>query len=113
MNTLLEYLNNFGVHVDTPLPPLVNLALIFLILSVMSFLSVINIAIYLLSIYIVSDERLLRKIPSKYIYIHKILNYYKNIRIILIISEVIILLFCLSIMIYLNFIFVSLYIHIN
>ena len=113
MNTLLEYLNNFGVHVDTPLPPLVNLSLIFIILSVISLLSVINITIYLLSIYILSNERILSKIPSKYGYIHKLLKYYKNIRIFFILIEVIILLFSLCVIIYLNYILVSPFIHIN
>ena len=74
---------------DSPLPPLIQLSLIFIILSVISLLSVINISIYLLSIYILSNERILSKIPSKYGSIHKLLKYYKNIRINFIIIELI------------------------
>ena len=109
----LEYLKYLGIQLDSPLPPLVNLSLIFIILSVISLLSVINISIYLLSIYIVSDERILSRIPSKYLYIHKLLKYYKNIRIFFILIEVIILLFSLCVIIYLNYILVSPFIHIN
>ena len=109
----LEYLKYLGIQLDSPLPPLVNLSLIFIILSVISLLSVINISIYLLSIYILSDKRILSKIPSKYVYIHKLLNFYKNIRIFYILIEVILLLFCICIIIYLNYILVYPYIHIN
>ena len=113
MNLYLEYLKYLGIQMDSPLPPLVNLSLIFLILSVISLLSVINISIYLLSIYMLSDERILSKIPSKYVYIHKILKYYKNIRMFYILLEVIVLLFSICVIIYLNYILVSPYIHIN
>ena len=113
MNILLEYLNIFGIYVDEPLPAIVTLSLSFLVLSMISLLNVINIGIYLLSIYIVSNERFLSKIPGKYVYIHKLLKYYKNIRIIFIIYEVILLLMCLSIIIYLNYSLVSPFIHIK
>ena len=46
----------------------------------------------------------------KYTYIHKMLNFYKNIRIAFIIYEVIFLLVCLSIMFYISYGLVSFYV---
>ena len=64
---------------------------------------------YLLSIYIVSQEWFLNKIPKKYPYLHKIILFYKNIRIAYIIYEVLFLLFLLFIMIGISYGLVSYY----
>ena len=64
---------------------------------------------YLLSIYIVSQEWFLNKIPKKYPYLHKIILFYKNIRIAYIIYEVLFLLFLLIIMIGISYGLVSFY----
>ena len=69
--------------------------------------------IYLGSIYIVSNEKLLNKIPKNYVYVHKILHYYKNIKVFYIITEFLLLLICLFIMIWVGYSLVSFYIHIK
>ena len=81
MEKLLELLQILGVYVDDSAPPIVMLSLYFLVSSCFILLNVINICIYLLSIYIVSNERVLSKIPDRYVYVHKLLKFYKNIRI--------------------------------
>lgn len=111
MKNLFEWLNTFGIYVDESAPPIVLLALYYLILSVFILLNVINIIMYLLSIYIVSHEKFLSKIPVKYIYIHKFILFYKKIRISFIIYETILLLICLIIMISISYGLVSFYIH--
>ena len=78
MEKLLELLQILGVYVDDSAPPIVMLSLYFLVSSCFILLNVINICIYLLSIYIVSNEKLLNKIPSTYTYVH---NSYVIIRI--------------------------------
>lgn len=110
MKNLFEWLNTFGIYVDESAPPIVLLALYYLILSVFILLNVINI-IYLLSLYIVTHEKFLSKIPVKYIYIHKFILFYKKIRISFIIYETILLLICLIIMISISYGLVSFYIH--
>ena len=113
MKNLIELLNTLGFHIDEPLPAIVMLCLSFLVLLCLSLLNVINICFYLLSIYIVSHDKFLSKIPQKYVFIHKFLIFYKNIRISFIFYEFIILLLCLSIMTYGCYNIVSFYIHIK
>ena len=113
MKGLIEFLNTFGIHVDNKTPDVIILSGYFLILSVLVLLNVINIMFYLGSIYIVSNEKLLNKIPRKYAYVHKFLFYYKNIRVFYIISEFVLLLICLFIMIWVSYSLVSFYIHIK
>ena len=93
------------------MPPIVLLAMFYLLVSIFMLVNVINIIIYLVSIYIVSNEYLLNKIPVNYYYIHKLIKYYKNIRIGFIIFEFILLLICLIFMIIISYGFVSIYIH--
>ena len=105
---LLEpVLKNLGIPVDFILEGevsyLVLLCLYYFIMSTFVLLNVLNICFYLLSIYIVNHEKFLSKIPSNYVYVHRLLNYYKNIRITFIIIETIMLLFCLIIMIGLSY----------
>ena len=105
---LLEpVLKNLGMTVDFILEGevsyLVLLCLYYFIMSTFVLLNVLNISMYLLSIYIVSDERFLSKIPAKYVRIHKLLIFYKNIRVAYIVYEVILMLICLIIMISLSY----------
>ena len=113
MKDLLVFLNTYGLYLDESAPSIVLLAFYFLILSIFMLLNVINIGIYLLSIFIVSHEKFLNKIPSKYVYIHKLIIYYKNIRIGYILFEGVLLIFCLCLMIYICYGLVSFYIHIK
>ena len=75
------------------------LNLYYFIISSIALLNVLNICFYLLSIYIVNNENILRLIPAKYVYLHKILKFYKNIRIGFIVFESVLLIFCLIVMI--------------
>ena len=115
---LLEPVLNFlGIPVDIILEGevsyLVLLCLYYFIMSTFVLLNLLNISMYLLSIYIVSHERFLSMIPERYNYIHRMLNFYKNIRIGYIIFEVILLLSALIIMIALSYGLVSFYIEIR
>lgn len=113
MEIITEILNFVGLRLDESTPDIVKFCLFFLILSCFIFLNVLNISIYLISIYIVSHEKFLRLIPENYSYIHKIITYYKNIRIGFIIFEFILLFFALFIMISISYGIVSYYIHIK
>ena len=115
---LLEpVLKVLGIPVDLILEGevsyLVLLCLYYFIMSTFVLLNVLNICFYLLSIYIVSHEKFLSKIPVKYVRIHKLINFYKNIRISFIIIETIMLLFCLIIMIGLSYGLLSFFLTIN
>lgn len=72
MEGIIKFLSLFCIHFDSNTPDFIILAGYFLILSVFILLNVVNIMIYLLSIYIVSNEKFLNKIPSKYVYVHKL-----------------------------------------
>ena len=109
MTDLLELLKHYGVYLDESVSGFMELIFFFLVLSVFMLLNVVNITIYLVSIYILSNEKILSKIPSKYVYIHKIIKFNKKINIGLIIFEVLILLFCLIVMFSLSFGIVSVY----
>ena len=113
MEKLLEFLKTYGFYLDESAPSIVLLALYFLMLSIFMLLNVINIGIYLVSIFIVSHEKFLSKIPENYVYIHKLIKFYKNIRIGYIIFEGVLLIFCLCLMIYICYGLVSFYIHIK
>ena len=52
MKNLLDLLSSVGIYVDDSAPPIVMLSLYFLVSSCFILLNVINICIYLLSIYI-------------------------------------------------------------
>ena len=111
MKDLFELIKHYGVYLDESASSFIVLLFYFLILSVFMLLNVINISIYLLSIYIFSNEKVLNKIPVKYARIHKLITTYKNIRVAYIIFEGILLYFCLFIMISISYGLVSFYIH--
>ena len=81
MINLIDLLEKTGLQLDDNAPTVIKMSLYFLILSLFILSNVVNIMIYLLSIYIVSHEKFLNKIPSKYKFIHKYLIFYKNIRV--------------------------------
>ena len=110
METMIAYLNYFGIQVDNNTPDFVILCGYFLVLSVLILINILNIMFYLGSIYILSQEKILNKIPSRYTFVHKFINYYKNIRVIYIIIEFIFVLITLFIMICFTYGIVSLYI---
>lgn len=109
MKNLFEFINTFGIPVDESTPVIIVFAGYYFILSVGVLLNVLNICIYLLSLYILSNEKLLSKISSKYVFIHKIILFYKKTRIGFIVFEVVFLLFCLFLMIGISYGLVSFY----
>ena len=114
MKNLIDFLSLFGfsVEVEESVSGIVTIFLSFLVLSLIVLLNIINICFYLLSIYIVSHEKFLSKIPIRYVRLHNMIRFYKNIRISLIIYEFIILFICLLIMISISYGTVYIYIHI-
>lgn len=109
MKNLLEFINAFGIPVDESTPIIILFAAYYFILSMGVLLNVLNICIYLLSLYILSNEKVLSMISSKYVFIHKIILFYKKTRIGFIVFEVILLLFCLFLMIGISYGLVSFY----
>ena len=79
MEIITHILDYYGFGWDPSAPALVKVCLFNLILLSLVLFNVINICVYLISIYIVSHEKFLSKIPSNYVYVHRLLNYYKNI----------------------------------
>ena len=110
MQNLLEFFNAVGINVDNSAPFIIKYSLFFLFLNCLVLFNVINISLYLLSIYIYSNEWILSKIPNNYTYVHKLLNFYKNIRLIFIIIELIFLLIAIMIMMSVSYGLVYLYI---
>ena len=113
MKNLLEFINYFGISVNETTPDIVIFAGYYLILSVFILLNVFNISMYLLSIYILSHEKILYKIPEKYVFILKFITFYKNIRIGFIIFELFLLLTGLLIMISVSYGIVSFYLNLK
>jgi hypothetical protein len=113
MDFITEILNIVGLRLDENTPEIVKFCLIFLILSCFILLNVVNIGIYLLSIFILSHDKILSKIPINYKFIHKGINYYKNIRIGFIVFEFILLVIALFILIIFSYGIVSYYLHIK
>ena len=111
MEFVNQVLTLLGLTVDESAPGIIRFCLYFLILSCLVLLNVINISFYLLSIYILSNEKVLKKIPVEYTRIHKLIRSYKNIRVGYIIFEGILLYFCLFLMISITYGLVSFYIH--
>ena len=109
MKDLFEILNSIGIYFDTDAPFEAKLSFFFLVLSVFLLLNVVNIIIYLISIYIVNHEKFLNLIPMRYNFIHRILRFYTKVRISFIILEFIFLLICLIIMISVSYGLVSIY----
>ena len=113
MKNLLEFINYFGISVNETTPDIVIFAGYYLILSVFILLNVFNISMYLLSIYILSHEKILYKISEKYGFILKFITFYKNIRIGFIIFELFLLLTGLLIMISVSYGIVSFYLNLK
>lgn len=70
---------------------------LFCFFACLSLLSVFNICMYLLSLYILSNKEILSKLSEKkkYHYVIKVINYYKGVRIFFIIIELLLLIFSL------------------
>lgn len=104
LEPILNYLG-IPVHIilEGEVSYLVLLCLYYFIMSSFVLFNLLNISMYLLSLYIYTNERIISKIPDKYVRIHKLINFYKNMRIAYIVYEVILMLICLIIMISISY----------
>ena len=109
MSNLIVLFEKTGFILDDNAPTVIKMSLYFLILSLFILSNVVNIMIYLFSIYIVTHEKFLNKIPTKYSFIHKYLIFYKNIRVTFIALEFIFILLALFLIIGLSYGVVSYY----
>ena len=104
LEPILNYLG-IPVHIilEGEVSYLVLLCLYYFIMSSFVLFNLLNISMYLLSLYIYTNKRIISKIPDKYVRIHKLINFYKNMRIAYIVYEVILMLICLIIMISISY----------
>ena len=104
LEPILNYLG-IPVHIilEGEVSYLLLLCLYYFIMSSFVLFNLLNISMYLLSLYIYTNERIISKIPDKYVRIHKLINFYKNMRIAYIVYEVILMLICLIIMISISY----------
>jgi hypothetical protein len=88
----IEILNFLGLNLDPNPNPLVLVISAILFFSLLILLSVVNISIYLLSLYVLDNKlTFLNKYITKYPIIKRILIYYRNSKILFIIIEFFIL----------------------
>lgn len=101
MKNLLDFINLFGIqlNINENTNPIVLIALSYLIFTCIILLSVVNISIYLLSLYIINNNKFLNKIVNKYPLINKIINFYSSTRIGFILFEVVLLFVSMAYMI--------------
>ena len=104
MKNLLDFINLFGIqlNINENTNPIVLIALSYLIFTCIILLSVVNISIYLLSLYIINNNKFLNKIVNKYPFINKIINFYSSTRIGFILLELAFLFFSIGYMIRLS-----------
>ena len=93
MKNFLDFINLFGIqlNINENTNPIVLIALSYLIFTCIILLSVVNISIYLLSLYIINNNKFLNKIVNKYPFINKIINFYSSTRIGFILLELLLL----------------------
>ncbi len=104
MQYILDLLNSFGIqlNINANTNPIVLIALSYLIFTCIILLSVVNISIYLLSLYVLNNSKFLDKIVSKYPLINKLINFYSSTRIGFILLEVVFLMLSIGYMIRLS-----------
>lgn len=100
-NYFTYILQLFGISITENTNPYILLLSVIIFFTFIALLSVLNISIYLFSIYIINTNKVLYNFLSKYPYLLKIVNYYKSSRIVFILIEVLFLLFSLLYIIYL------------
>ena len=57
MDIILELLKTYGIYLDDSASTLIKLALYYLILTIMLLIKIVNICIYLLYIYVLSQKK--------------------------------------------------------
>lgn len=98
----MQFLSSWGIHVNLngSSDPMLVLFCCILALSIVSLISFIQVLFYFLVLYITDHKYIIDKI-SKYIVLVKIMNIYKQTRIVYIIFEVLIFLLCILFIIWL------------
>nr|WVH37930.1 hypothetical protein [Dichomitus squalens] len=83
MQKIFDLLNYFGlpINMSDNTHPLALIALGFLIFNIIALFSLINISVYLISLYLINTNKYIDEISNKYPYIHKIIKFYNNSRI--------------------------------
>lgn len=102
MKEVMEFLSNFGIHVNISesSDPILLLCCSILVLAIVALFSFIQVLLYFGVLYITDHKYIIDKI-SKYSKLVKIMNIYKNTRIGYIIFEIILFLVCIFFIIWL------------
>ena len=102
MQNIIYFLNYFGlpINMNDNTNPLALIAFGFLIFNLIALFSLINISLYLISLYIINTNKYIDVISSKYPYLQKIIKYYNTNRTGFIILEHISLFVSIDYMIY-------------
>ena len=103
MQNIIYFLNYFGlpINMNDNTNPLALIAFGFLIFNLIALFSLINISLYLISLYIINTNKYIDVISSKYPYLQKIIKYYNTTRTGFIILELVSLFGSIGYMIYL------------
>lgn len=102
MKNILDVLNSFGlyININENTSPIFYIALSFLIFNIIVLISVLNISFYLISIYVINNNKYIDVISSKYPITHKIIKYYNSSRISFIMLELMFLFGSIGYMLY-------------
>ena len=89
MNLFYTILNNIGIPLTPDSPPILIFSCAILTLAVICLLSFVNILFYLMSIYILTNDMFLKRLPNWPLLL-KVLNFYKSTRVAFIVFEALI-----------------------
>ena len=94
MQLVIDFLNRLGISLHMDSPPIMWFACGVFCLALLCLLSFINIIIYITVIYISEHDYLLEKLSNRPLLL-KFVNYYKNVRLVYLVLDVIFFLWCL------------------
>lgn len=83
LEQILEFLSSYGLNIsiNENTNPLVLIALAYFIFTCIIIFNIINISIFLISIYLININKHIEKLSIKYPYVYKIIKYHNNSRI--------------------------------
>nr|YP_025841.1 hypothetical protein 7 [Moniliophthora perniciosa]AAQ74297.1 hypothetical protein 7 [Moniliophthora perniciosa] len=93
LNYIIDLFNSIGISVNTNNPIVLFLVGV-CVLAVICLWCFLTIVIYFITIYISEHEYFLSKLPN-WVFLHKFITYFKTIRYIYIIFEILLFLFCI------------------
>lgn len=96
MQMLLNLMNYIGIPLSENPSLIKQLAIYYLFMSSLILLNVLNISMYLFSIFVTNHEAFDQLIPKSYTTMRRLFDFYKNLRIILIVYEVFLILIALG-----------------